>query len=79
MQQSIYGDDSQIVTMTAPINTDLAYKLNNLRIKKNRTHILNICYDCSIENIKQVFVDAKNVELTGPKTMDWKVIKISFD
>ena len=79
MQQSIYGDSSQIVTMTAPINADLALKLENLRIKKNRIYILNICYNCSVENIKQVFVSAKNIETVGPKTNDWKLIKISYD
>ena len=79
MQQSIYGDSSQIVTMTAPLNDDLALKLENLRIKKNRIYILNICYNCSVENIRQVFVSAKNIELVGPKTNDWKLIKISYD
>ena len=79
LQQSIYGNSSQIVTMTAPIDSDLALKLNNLRVKKNRIYILNICYNCSVENIKQVFASAKNVEATGPKTNNWKVLKISYN
>ena len=79
MQQSIYGDSSQIVTMTAPINADLALKLENLRIQKNRIYILNICYNCSVENIKQVFRSAKNIETIDTKTNDWKLIKISYN
>ena len=54
-------------------------KIDNLRIQKNRIYILNICYNCSVENIKQVFVSAKNIETVGPKTNDWKLIKISYD
>ena len=79
LQQSIYGNSSQIVTMTAPISAELASKVNNLRIKKNRKYILNICYSCSIGDIKQMFPSAKNVEIVELKTNIWKVLKISYE
>tara|TARA_B100001123_G_C15129561_1_gene954733 strand:- start:672 stop:1115 length:444 start_codon:yes stop_codon:yes gene_type:complete len=79
LQQSIYGDKSQIVTMTNPLNIAMANKLNNLRVKKNRNYILNICYDCSSNNIKQMFNSAKKVKIVDLKTNNWKVIKISYD
>ena len=79
LQQSIYGNSSQIVTMTAPISAELASKVNNLRIKKNRKYILNICYSCSIDDIKQMFSSAKNVENVELKTNIWKVLKISYE
>ena len=78
LQQSIYGNKSQIVTMTAPINAELASKVNDLRIKKNRKYILNICYSCSLENIKQMYPSAKNLEVVKLKTDIWKVLKISY-
>tara|TARA_B100001245_G_scaffold132560_1_gene98226 strand:- start:26 stop:469 length:444 start_codon:yes stop_codon:yes gene_type:complete len=79
LQQSIYGNNFQIVTITAPISTELASKVNNLRIKKNRKYILNICYSCSIDDIKQMFSSAKNVEIVELKTNIWKVLKISYE
>ena len=79
LQQSIYGYDTQIVTMTNPINRDLATKVNNLRIDKDRNYIINICYKCSLKKIKQTFPAAKNIEFIELKTNIWKVIKISYD
>ena len=79
LQQSIYGYDTQIVTMTNPINRDLATKVNNLRIDKDRNYIINIFYKCSLKKIKQTFPSAKNIEFIELKTNIWKVIKISYD
>ena len=79
LQQSIYGHKLQIVSMTAPINVDLASKVNNLRIKKNREYILNVCHSCSESEIKQMFSSATNVEIVRLKTNIWKVLKVSYE
>ena len=65
--------------MTAPINVDLASKVNNLRIKKNREYILNVCHSCSESEIKQMFSSATNVEIVRLKTNIWKVLKVSYE
>ena len=35
-----------IIIGAGPAGISAGYELNNLRIKKNRKNILNICYDC---------------------------------
>ena len=78
LQQSIYGKKFQIVTMADPINLNIAKELNDLRIEKNRSYIINVCNNCKIENIIEIFKDSKKIEFINLDTNTWKVMKISY-
>ncbi len=78
LQQSIYGDKTQIVTMADPMSEEFANKINALRIDKNRSYILNICNGCTENSIKEIFKYSKKIETIKLNTNTWKIMKITF-
>ena len=57
---------------------NIAKELNDLRIEKNRSYIINVCNNCKIENIIEIFKDSKKIEFINLDTNTWKVMKISY-
>jgi len=72
--QSIYGDDSQLVTWSEQLNPTEASKLT-LLAKETHKNIINACLDCSPNLMTELFPTSKVSELELGLN-HWKVFQI---
>jgi hypothetical protein len=73
--QALYGNKSQLVTWTYPLNFQNAKEINELSIKTKRSLIFNICHSCTRDEILKFFPEKSVTRLTT-KNSYWILWKI---
>jgi hypothetical protein len=74
--QSLYGDQSQLVTYIEPMTGDEATRLAGIAKRLNRPFIINVCHSCSKEDMMKFF-PGRVIEKVGPENYNWLIWKIS--
>jgi hypothetical protein len=74
--QSLYGDQSQLVTYIEPMTEGEATVLAGVAKRLNRPFIFNVCHSCSKEDMMKLF-PGKQIDRESPNNSNWIIWKIS--
>ncbi|QWD18439.1 hypothetical protein DP176_04520 [Polynucleobacter paneuropaeus] len=74
--QSLYGDQSQLVTYIEPMTGDEATRLAGIAKRLNRPFIINVCHSCSKEDMMKFF-PGKQIDRESPNNSNWVIWRIS--